>query len=109
MKRMKYSLWKQYYRQFPADQYDQATKTILVDVPDARKQPFPKAWRRDGNHYWTPGGCEVTFWGTGFAENFEVRRSVSYYEQYSRTIHPGIDSRERVIQAVYDLEGISPT
>ena len=104
MKRMKYSLWKQYYRQFPADQYDQATKTILVDIPEEKRKPFPKDWTRDGNRYLTPGGCEVVFWNTGFAENFEVRRFVSCYEQYSRTIHPGIDSRERVIQAVNVLE-----
>lgn len=106
MKRMKYSLWTQYYRQFPASQYDQATKTILVDIPDERRKPFPKDWRRSGGQrYFTPGGCEVDCWNTGFAENFVVRMVVRN-EVYSKTIHPGIDSRDRVIQAVSILEGL---
>ena len=102
IKRMKYSLWKSYYRSFPADQYDQGTKTILVDLPDAPVIRWPKSWKRSGNHYLTPGGCLVHFWNTGLAQNFYVERigNGSIHE----TIHPGIDSRERVIAAVNRIE-----
>lgn len=100
MKKMQYSLYKKHYSQFPAEGYDSKTKTIMVDIPDTKRKPFPKEWKRDGNHYFTPGGCEICFWATGLAENFEVIRNVSCYEQYRKTICPGIDARERVIETV---------
>lgn len=106
MKRMPYSLYKQYYRHFRSEDYDSKTKTISVDVPDAKRKSFPKSWKRDGNHYFTPGGCEVIFWGTGFAENFVVRKYVSSYDTKSKTIFPGIDSRERVMECVLQFEAI---
>lgn len=107
LKRMPYSLWKNYYRSFPADQYDQGTKTILVDLPNTKTIRFPKEWkRRGGNCYYTPGGCCVYYWNTGLAQNFEVRKFVSAYYTASRTIHPGIDSRQRVIDAVKHFETI---
>ena len=33
MKKMPYSLYKKYYSQFRAEEYDGKTKTIMVDVP----------------------------------------------------------------------------
>ena len=54
MKRMPYSLYKQFYSQFSAEDYDQKTKTIMVDVPNIRRKSFPKEWKRIGNHYTTP-------------------------------------------------------
>lgn len=105
LKRMPYSLWKSYYRQFPADQYDLASKTILVELPDVKPIKWPKDWRRNGGQcYITPGGCYVYFWNTGLAQNFEVRKLVSGYYTATRTIHPGIDSRQRVLKAVEQLE-----
>lgn len=106
LKRMPYRLWKSYYRQFPADQYDQASKTILVELPDVEPVKWPKDWRRDGNRYITPGGCDVCFWNTGLAQNFEVRKFVSSDYTATRTIHPGIDIRQRVLKAVEQLESL---
>ena len=104
MKRMPYSLYKQYYRQFPSEDYDPKTKTISVDVPEERRKTFPKSWKRDANHYFTPGGCEVLFWGSGLAENFVVRKYVSSYDIKSKTICPGIDARDRAIECVAQFE-----
>ena len=100
MKKMPYSLYKKYYSQFRAEEYDGKTKTIMVDVPDVRRKPFPKDWKRNGNHYYTPGGCEVCFWNTGLSENFLVTREISAYQRYSKTICPGIDARDKVIETV---------
>lgn len=100
MKKMPYSLYKKYYNQFSASDYDSKTKTIMVDIPDVKRKPFPKEWRRSGNHYFTPGGCVISFWGSGLAENFEVTRDASYYDRRSKTICPGIDAREKVIETV---------
>lgn len=100
MKKMQYSIYKKYYYRFPAENYDSKTKTIMVDIPDVKRKPFPKDWKRDGNHYFTPGGCDVCFWGTGVAENFSVTRTISAYQRYTKTICPGIDAREKVIETV---------
>ncbi len=106
LKRIPYSLWKSYYHQFPADQYDLSTKTILVELPDVKPVQWPKDWRRVGNRYITPGGCDVHFWNTGLAQNYEVRKFVSSYYTATRTICPGIDSRQRVLKAVEQLESL---
>ena len=100
MKKMPYSLYKNYYNQFRAEEYDSKTKTIMVDIPDVKRKQFPKEWRRDGNHYYTPGGCTIFFWNTGFAQCFEVTRTVSYHVRYCKTIYPGIDARDQVIETV---------
>lgn len=106
MARMAYSIYKKYYSEFRADNYDSKTKTIEVEIPNDRRKPFPKTWVRNGNHYITPGRCDVYFWGTGAAENFLVCRSVSCYEQYQKTIVPGVDARERVLAVVSEFENI---
>ena len=100
MKKMPYSLYKNYYNQFHAEEYDSKTKTIMVDIPSIKRKQFPKEWKRDGNHYFTPGGCEVCFWSSGLAENFVVTRNVSAYQRYTKTIYPGIDARDKVIETV---------
>ena len=106
LKRMPYSLWKSYYRQFPADQYDLSTRTILVELPDVKPVQWPKDWRSVCNRYITPGGCDVYFWNTGLAQNYEVQKFVSSYYTATRTIHFGIDSRKRVLKAVEQLESL---
>ena len=106
MKRIPYSIYKKYYSEFSACNYDSKTKTIEVDIPDERRKPFPKTWTKNGNHYTTPGGCDVYFWGTGVAENFLVRRYVTCYEQHQKTIVPGVNARERVLVTVAEFECI---
>ena len=100
MKKMPYSLYKKYYNQFRADGYDSKTKTIMVDIPDVKRKQFPKDWKRDGNHYYTPGGCDVCVWSTGLSENFVVTRNISAYQRYTKTICPCIDARDKVIETV---------
>ena len=100
MKKMPYSLYKKYYNQFRSEDYDSKAKTIMVDIPDVKRKPFPKEWKRDCNQYFTPGGCAVSFWNTGLSESFEVTRNVSCYERYHKTICPSIDARDKVIETV---------
>ena len=100
MKKMPYGLYKNYYNQFCAEGYDSKTKTIMVNIPDVKRKKFPKEWKRDGNHYYTPGGCEVCVWSTGFSENFLVTCNISAYQRYTKTICPGIDARDKVIETV---------
>ena len=108
LKRMSYSLWKNYYRSFPADQYDQGSKTILVELPDTKQTRFPKEWKRIGNSYRTPGGCTVYFWNTGLARNYLVEKFVSAYYTASRSIHPGVDSHQKVVNTVKQFETLYP-
>ena len=104
MKKMPYSIYKKYYYEFHAENYDSKTKTIMVDIPDVKRKPFPKDWKHDGNQYFTPGGCEVCVWGSGVSENFLVRRTVTAYYYLSKTIRPGINARENVIATVKMFE-----
>ena len=97
---MPYSTYNKYYCEFHSENYDSRTKTIMVDIPDVKRNPFPKDWKRDGNRYFTPGGCEVIVWGSGVSENFLVRRTVSAHYYLSKTIHPGINARDNVISTV---------
>lgn len=106
MPRMSYSLWKQFYSQFRAEDYDKSTKTIMVDVPKEKRKPFPKEWIHNGNYYRTPGGCKVIHWNTGYAENFLVERYISAYNVHSKSVPPGIDSREKVMKLVEEFERI---
>ena len=106
MVKMAYSLYKLFYKEFPAEGYDPKSKTILVDMPEVRRKRFPREWKRNGNHYTTPGGCEVIFWNTGYAENFMVRRWISAENIKERTIHPGIHAREQVLECVAEFEAI---
>lgn len=99
-KRIPYSLYKTGYTEFKASGYDPKTKTIEVELPEYKKIRFPKDWRKDGNNYFTPNGCRVSFWNTGLAENFYVE----HYDVVLKTIHktfgPALDVREKVIAFV---------
>lgn len=106
MVRMPYSLYKPFYSEFPAEGYDPRSKTIMVDLPEVRKKRFPREWKRIGNRYITPGGCEVIVWNTGYAENFVVRRWVSVRDSREKTVHPGIHAREQVLECVAEFEAI---
>ena len=49
MVKMKYALYKKSYSEFLATDYDSSSKTILVDLPDVKKQKFPKDWEKIDN------------------------------------------------------------
>ena len=106
MTKMPYSLYKPYYNQFPSRDYNPNFKTIKVDIPPYRKKHFPSAWKKNGNRYFTPGGCEVIFWNAGYAENFVVRRWFPNDNTLEQTIHPGVDARDRVLECVAAFEAI---
>ena len=55
MKKMPYSIYKKYYNQFHAEEYDSKNKTIMVDIPDVKRKQFPAEQYRFQN----PGGREV--------------------------------------------------
>ena len=100
-KTMPYWLYKTGYTAYPADNYNKAKKTIDVEIPDSYKKPrFPSDWKRDGNTYYTPNGCQVMFWGSGFAENFMVERIESAYSVIRETFPAGLDAREKVMAFV---------
>ena len=96
LKKMRYSLYKNYYRQYPASRYDAGSRTIMVDLPDAVPVKTPKTWERNGNHYTAPNGCRVYFWGSGPARNYEIETP----SHERKTICPGVDSLARAIQYV---------
>lgn len=106
MVKMAYSLYKPFYSEFPAEGYDPRSKTILVDMPEVHRKRFPREWKRSGNRYLTPGGCEVVSWNTGCAENFVVRRWISARNIQERTIRPGIHAREQVLACVAEFEAM---
>ena len=103
LKRIPYSLWKNHYRQYPADQFWQTEQTILVDLPEVKSVKWPDTWKLSENCYCTPGGCSVYLYNSGLAESFRVERIVENHV-YSRIIHPGLNSRELTIKAVEQLE-----
>ena len=48
----------------------------------------------------------VYCWDTGYAENFFVERYISAYNVHSKSVPPGIDSREKVMKLVEEFERI---
>ena len=98
--RMPYSVYKKYYYccKTVEGSYNAITKTICVYLPE-QKTAFPKTWKRNGNHYETPGGCRVYFWNTGAARSYLVEHG-----RESRTIPPGIDSAAKVLKIVAEHE-----
>ncbi len=98
MVKMKYSLWKQYYNQFPASCYDKNTKSIMVEIPKYKKLPFPKDWIKSKNPLIcgleTPGKCIVYSWNRGYAESFEVTLQIPGRTNLHRSISPGINARQ---------------
>lgn len=103
--RMPYSVYKKYYEccKIVAGSYNAKTKTVCVYLPE-QKTAFPKTWRRNGNHYETPGGCRVYFWNTGASRSYVVEYGDMVYNHKSRTIPPGIDSAARVCSTVAEFE-----
>lgn len=93
--KMRYSLWKKFYSDFSASDYDENKRTINVILPHKPVHKMPKEWRREGNHYYTPNGCCVTFWGNGIERSYLVEKNGK-----AKTIYPGIDCLERLFNAV---------
>lgn len=100
IKTMPYSLYKTGYTEFKAENYNASKKTIDVELPDYKKPRFPAEWRKDGNHYYAPNGCVVTFWGAGLAESFLVERWISKFNHPSKTVPAGLYAREKVMEFV---------
>lgn len=103
-RKMYYSLYKNYYNQYPASDYDSATKTIMVDLPDIKQIRFPKNWERGlFCKYVTPGGCRVYAWGSGVTQSYLVECPIEC-EKRSKTIPPGVNNRQNVIDTVNEFE-----
>lgn len=99
-KRIPYWLYKSGYSEFKASDYDAKKKTIEVELPEYKRPKFPSDWSKSGNHYYTPNGCTVTFWGAGLAENFEVEHFVTVYNRPHKSIGPCLNAREQVMEFV---------
>ena len=102
-RKMHYSLYKNYYSQYPASDYDSATKSIMVDLPEVKQTRFPKSWYRNCNSYHTPGGCWVYTWNAGLAQKYLVECRIGAI-LLRRTIPPGINNRQIVIDTVNEFE-----
>ena len=103
-RRIPYNLYKTGYDKFPASDYDQKTKTILVDIPPIKRRVWPKDWKRvGGNWFVTPNGCSVYFWNTGLAQNYEVEWRSGNNNRKHRTIPAGYDSFDRMMQTVKEF------
>lgn len=101
-KRMSYSLYKKSYSDFPSSDYDSATKTILVTLPDYKKPSFPKEWRKTGNYYIVSRNTRVICWNSGYSENFVVE-SADGRTNKDKTFPAGLYTREKVIDYVSKL------
>lgn len=105
-RRIPYSLYKTGYEQFPATDYDPKTKTILVDLPPIKRLVWPKNWKRAGGNWLVaPNGCNVYFWNTGLAQNYEVEWSGGPFNRKHRTIPAGFDSFDYMMQTVKEFGG----
>lgn len=104
LKQMPYWLYKAGFTEFKTGEYNAKAKTIEVELPDYKKPRFPADWHKSGNHYITPNGCTVTFWGAGLAEHFEVEHFVTVYNCKHKSIGPCIDAREQVIEFVNSFD-----
>lgn len=123
-RRMKYSLYKRYYSEYPSHDYDSKAKSIAVDLPDYKVNKMPKEWLKEdiGPGLRTPGGCTVYTWGSGITMNHRVERIVENdlsgkqflvsgpwtpnQRVYEREIWPGVDRYDRLMAAVAELEAI---
>lgn len=123
-RKMKYSLYKKYYGQYQAHDYDSKTKSIMVDLPDIPRSKMPKEWVKDDVFpgMRTPGGCTVYTYGSGLSMSHRVERIIDNdlsgkkflvsgpwtptQRVYEREIWPGVDRNERLIAAVEELEKI---
>lgn len=103
--RMPYSVYKKYYKDCKTVEgsYNASNRTIYVYLP-AQTVEFPKTWKRNGNHYETPGGARVYFWNTGASRSYVVEYGDMVYNYKSRTIVPGMYSKEKVLQTVEEFE-----
>ena len=102
-KRIPYSLYKSGYSDFPARDYDSATKTILVELPEYKKPNFPRSWRRIGNSYITENGARVVFWSSGLSENFVIESGAGHSYR-SKTIPAGLYAREKVLAYLEEMK-----
>jgi len=106
-KTMPYWLYKTGYTMFPADNYNKAKKTIEVELPYYKKPRFPADWKRNGNTYQAPNGCQVIFWASGLAENFVVEHyeeTASGWRMTSTTFPACLDVRDKVIAFVNSIK-----
>jgi hypothetical protein len=86
---------------YRANNYDVAKRTIDVELPNHDRTQFPKDWEKRGNHYYTPNGCVVSYWGSGYGENFLVEHNYNSVSKHESTIvGPGLYAREMVIDIV---------
>lgn len=117
--RMKYTLYKKSYSEFPATNYDPDSKSIEVDLPETVRPKFPKEWKVKGsNRYMLPNGTIIYFWNSGLAESFLVERTVKKtvgeccfmthgyapYKTYSREIKAGIYARQLAIDTAIEFD-----
>ena len=75
IKRIKYSLYKSSYSDFPRipDSYDPATKTIEIDFPDEKPVKFGPEWIGAANSKRLKGtSVIIRFWGKGPAQTYRV-------------------------------------
>ena len=91
--RISYSVYKSYYAEYPADDYDPKKKTINVKLPDYKRVRLPKEWGAGPVKY--INHVKVQIYSSGYSESYLIEQTVAPYRRMK--IYPGLKARERVI------------
>lgn len=104
--KMSYSFYKKYFRECETGEYDSQRKTIEIEVPERIK--FPRNWKINGAHRYTPEGIEIFTYGSGYSESYSVtvrynthpEAKVPCIHEQQKLINPGVNARQQVLDVV---------
>lgn len=110
--KVSYSFYKKYFRDCKTGEYDPKRKTIEIEVPERPK--FPKDWKSDGIHHYTPEGIEVVTYGSGYSESYNVivaydlhpEAEIPCIREKLKTVYPSIHARQDVLAVVSEFAKI---
>ena len=97
--RMKYSVYKTGYSEYPAGDYKAKDKTIAVELPDYTRPKFPKEC--EGKGYRRYKDVVIQCYNSGYAENYRIEQLLPPYKHVN--VPCGLKAREQAIKTVYEL------
>ena len=110
--KMSYSFYKKYFRECKTGEYDSQRKTIEIEVPERIK--FPRNWKTNGAHRYTPDGIEIFTYGSGYSESYYVtvrynthpEAKIPCIREQQKLINPGVNARQQVLDTVSEFSKI---